>query len=59
MLSDTARQALERIIALKELTETAKVQTYKSQSEILKSLNHVDLAEVALALRASKNGGGR
>jgi hypothetical protein len=53
MMSPTAQEAFDRIVALKELTTTAKIYTYKSQAEILKALNPTDLAEVALALKSS------
>jgi hypothetical protein len=53
-MTDIATQAYDRIVALKELSQTAKIQTYKSQSEILKSLNPTDLADVALALKAGR-----
>ena len=51
-MSPAAQQAFDRIVALQELTITSKVQTYKSQSEILKSLNPTDLADVAVKLQA-------
>jgi len=51
-MSPAAQRAFDRIVALQELTITSKVQTYKSQSEILKSLNPTDLADVAVKLQA-------
>ena len=52
-MSPKAQEAYDRIIALKELAASSRVQTYKSQSEILKALEPTDLAEVALALKSA------
>jgi hypothetical protein len=49
-MTQTAKDALERILALRKLTRETHVQTYKTQREILQSLNGPDLAEVSLGL---------
>lgn len=50
----TAQQAFDKILALRELTAETHVQTYKTQTEILRSLSPDDLAEVALLLKSFK-----
>jgi hypothetical protein len=49
-MSQTAADALERILALRKLTRETHVQTNRTQREIPQSLNGTDLAEVSLAL---------
>jgi hypothetical protein len=49
-MTQTAKDALERILALRQLTRTTHVQTHRTQREILQSLNGPDLAEVSLEL---------
>jgi hypothetical protein len=49
-MSQTATEALERILALRALTRETHVQTYCTQRTILQSLPDPDLAEVSLAL---------
>ena len=49
-MTQTAKDALERILALRQLTRETHVQTHRSQREILQSLPGPDLAEVSLAL---------
>jgi hypothetical protein len=54
-MTQTAKDALERILALRQLTRTTHVQAHRTQREILQSLTGPDLAEVSLPL--SKVGG--
>ena len=49
-MTQTAKDALQRILALRKLTRETDVQTYKTQREILQSLNGPDLAEVSFGL---------
>ena len=49
-MTQTAKDALERILALRQLTRTTHVQTHRTQREILQSLNGPALAEVSLEL---------
>jgi hypothetical protein len=46
----TAQEAFDKIQALRELTRTTHVQTYRSQRTILQSLSDADLATVSLML---------
>jgi hypothetical protein len=46
----TATEAFEKILALRDLTRTTRVQTYRAQRTILQSLTNTDLAEVSLKL---------
>ena len=49
-MTQTAQDALDRILALRKLTKETHVQTHRTQREILQSLNGPDLAEVSLEL---------
>ena len=49
-ITQTAHDALERILALRKLTRESHVHTHRTQREILQSLTGPDLAEVSLAL---------
>jgi hypothetical protein len=49
-MTQTAQDALDRILALRKLTRETHVQTYKTQREILQALSGPDLAEVSLEL---------
>jgi hypothetical protein len=49
-MSPTAQEALDKLLALKQLTRETHVQTYKTQRTILQSLNEQDLTNVSLAL---------
>lgn len=50
----TAQEAFDKIQALRELTRTTHVQTYRSQRTILQSLSDADLAEVSLMLKQAE-----
>jgi hypothetical protein len=53
-MTPTAQEAYERVVALQELTEASGLQTYKSQTAILKALNPTDMADVARRLKETK-----
>jgi hypothetical protein len=48
--TQTAHDALERILALRKLTRETHVQTHRTQREVFQSLTGPDVAEVSLAL---------
>lgn len=51
----TVEEAVDKILALRELTGTSGMITVRSQRTILQSLNDADLAEVSLRLAQSQS----
>lgn len=49
-MNDVVKQAVDKILALRELTRTTGFRTTRSQNEILQKLNPDDLAEAAKLL---------
>ena len=56
-MTPAAQEAIEKILALKDLTRETGNVTNRAQSLILRSLNESDLSDVALALRHLNSAG--
>ncbi len=54
-MTETAKVALEKVLALRQLTHDNQTKTTRSQNAVLQSLSETELIEVSQALNKHKN----